>query len=76
MDHADHAHEILDTLLGYLGFVTEIAIDRSGKEISLQVATGEPKPLIGHRGERLDDIQYLVIPDASVSHPECASGGS
>ncbi|MGY8644378.1 MAG: Jag family protein [Verrucomicrobiales bacterium] len=60
MEHADHAHEILDTLLGYLGFVTEIAIDRSGKEISLQVATGEPKPLIGHRGERLDDIQHLV----------------
>ena len=60
MDHADHAHEILDTLLGYLGFVTEITVKRSSKEISLQVATGEPKPLIGHRGERLDDIQYLV----------------
>ncbi len=60
MDHADTAHEILDTLLGYLGFVTEITLNRSGPEVTLEVATGEPKPLIGHRGERLEDIQYLV----------------
>ncbi|NNE93434.1 MAG: single-stranded DNA-binding protein [Verrucomicrobiales bacterium] len=61
MDHTETAREILDTMLGYLGFVTQIEIETgSGPDATLQVATGEPKPLIGHRGERLDDIQYLV----------------
>jgi len=54
------AREVLDTMLGYLGFVAEVELDTSRDETSIQVLTGEPELLIGSRGERLDDIQYLV----------------
>ena len=69
MDHLDVAQEVLDTILGYLGFVASVEIDREAS--LLNVATNDPKLLIGHRGERMDEIQYLVnrivqdrIPDA------------
>ena len=69
MDHLDVAQEVLDTILGYLGFVVTVDIDRGTN--SLNVSTSDPKLLIGHRGDRLEDIQYLVnrivadrIPDA------------
>ena len=71
MQPIDHAREILDTLLGYLGFVVTVEPDPEHPGAGLQVMTHEPKPLIGRQGERLDDIQYLVnrllqakIPDA------------
>lgn len=71
MEPIDVAHEILDTMLGYLGFVAKIERDENHPGLGLQVMTHEPKPLIGRQGERLDDIQYLVnrllqlrIPDA------------
>lgn len=71
MEPLDVAHEILDTMLGYLGFVVTIQPDENHPGCGLQVITSEPKPLIGRQGERLDDIQYLVnrllqlrIPDA------------
>lgn len=71
MEPIDAAHEILDTMLGYLGFVVTIQPDENHPGCGLQVLTSEPKPLIGRQGERLDDIQYLVnrllqlrIPDA------------
>lgn len=60
MDTTEIAREVLDTMLGYLGFAAEVETDTSRDETSLQVLTGEPELLIGHRGERLDDIQYLV----------------
>jgi len=58
MDHLDFAQEVLDTILGYLGFVVSVEIDREAG--SLNVATADPKLLIGRHGERLEDIQYLV----------------
>jgi len=58
MDHLDVAQEVLDTILGYLGFVVTVDIDREAN--SLNVSTSDPKLLIGHRGDRLEDIQYLV----------------
>lgn len=54
------AQEILDTMLGYLGFVCEIKQLESGGGIILQVYHAEADKLIGPRGETLDDIQYLL----------------
>ncbi len=54
------AKEILDTMLGYLGFVCDIeeTDDESGPV--LMIYTGEAERLIGNHGERLQDIQYLL----------------
>lgn len=60
MSYGTAAKQILDTMLGYLGFVVEIDLDESGPEPSLQVQTNEGDYLIGRHGDRLDDIQYLV----------------
>ena len=57
---ASSAVEILDSLLGYLGFPVEIDCEESREVISLQVFSREAELLIGKRGERLDDLQYLV----------------
>jgi spoIIIJ-associated protein len=54
------AAEILETLLGYLGFVVKIERETQEELIHLQIFSGENQLLIGKRGERLDDIQYLV----------------
>jgi len=52
--------ETLDTMLGYLDFVAEIEEQERDGEPVLQILTNEPDRLIGNRGERLDDIQYLL----------------
>lgn len=52
--------EVLDTILGYLGFVVEIQEQsRDGHQV-LQILTHEPERLIGHRDTVIDDLQYLV----------------
>lgn len=52
--------EILDTMLGYLGFVVEIQEqERDGLPV-LQVLTSDPDPLIGRNEQVLDDLQFLV----------------
>jgi spoIIIJ-associated protein len=60
MNHVAVAKELLDTMLGYLGFVVRIEIDTSQPEPCLQVFTEEDRYLLGRHGDRLDDIQYLV----------------
>ena len=52
--------EILDTLLGHLGFVTEIEESERDGHLILQIRTGDPRSLIGPRGETLDSLQFLV----------------
>lgn len=52
--------EILDTLLGHLGFVPEIEESERDGHLILQVRTGDPRPLIGPRGETLESLQFLV----------------
>ncbi|MEM0968428.1 MAG: R3H domain-containing nucleic acid-binding protein, partial [Verrucomicrobiota bacterium] len=47
-------------MLGYLGFVVRIEVDTSREDACLQVFTEEEELLLGPRGDRLDDIQYLV----------------
>jgi spoIIIJ-associated protein len=59
-EHSQAAREILDTLLGYLGFVVHIESSESPAGIALQVFTDEGELLVGREGERLDDIQYLL----------------
>ncbi len=60
MTPLEHSRKILDTMLGYLGFVVSIEEDDGPEGPTLQILTEEPDALIGRRGEVLDDIQYLV----------------
>ncbi|HEY5035953.1 MAG TPA: R3H domain-containing nucleic acid-binding protein [Chthoniobacterales bacterium] len=56
------AKELLDTMLGYLGFVVQIeetGNDRSSNP-TLQIYTEEADRLIGRDGETLDAIQFLL----------------
>jgi spoIIIJ-associated protein len=52
--------EILDTLLGHLGFPVEIEEHLRDGHLILQIRTAEPKLLIGRRGETLESLQYLL----------------
>ncbi len=53
--------ELLDTMLGYLGFVAEIDETRSeGGNLTLQIYTEESGRLIGREGETLEAIQFLL----------------
>ena len=53
--------ELLDTMLGFLGFVAEIdeQTNESGNQV-LQIYTEESRRLIGRDGETLDAIQFLL----------------
>jgi spoIIIJ-associated protein len=53
--------ELLDTMLGYLGFVVEIEETQSeGGNHTLQIYTEESTRLIGRDGETLEAIQFLL----------------
>jgi len=53
--------ELLDTMLGYLGFVVQIEETRSeGGSLTLQIYTEESRRLIGRDGETLEAIQFLL----------------
>lgn len=52
--------ELLDTMLGYLGFVCEIKETEVDGTLTLQVYTPEGERLTGRRGETIEDIQYLL----------------
>jgi spoIIIJ-associated protein len=52
--------EILDTMLGYLGFVAEIQEVQTESGRQLQVFTAESDALIGRDGEVLEDLQFLL----------------
>ena len=54
------AKEILDTMLGYLGFVAEIQEIETVTGRQLQVFTAESDALIGPDGETLEDLQFLL----------------
>jgi spoIIIJ-associated protein len=78
-DAAQTARDILDTLLGYLGFVVHIEHSESPAGLALQVFTDEGELLIGREGERLEDIQYLLnrllhhrLPDAPKARVDIA----
>ncbi|MFN2508937.1 MAG: protein jag [Chthoniobacterales bacterium] len=53
--------ELLDTMLGYLGFVVQIEETRSeGGNLTLQIYTEESTRLIGRDGDTLEAIQFLL----------------
>jgi len=53
--------ELLDTILGYLGFVAEIDETRTeGGNLTLQIYTEESSRIIGRDGETLEAIQFLL----------------
>jgi spoIIIJ-associated protein len=54
------AREILDTMLGYLGFVCDIKEFDTPNGLVLQIYTPERERLIGRHGETLEDIQFLL----------------
>ncbi len=60
MTPLDHASQILDTMLGYLGFAVKIDQDEGPEGLMLQVHTEDSKALVGKHGATLEDIQYLV----------------
>lgn len=71
MTALNHARQILDTMLGYLGFTVQIDEVDGPEGLTLQLHTEDSKLLIGRRGATMEDIQYLVnrilqkhLPDA------------
>jgi spoIIIJ-associated protein len=58
MDYLDAAQEVVDNMLGYLGFAVTVDVDRESRTIN--VNSGDPKLLIGHRGDRLEELQFLA----------------
>src|ERR1700674_1510768 len=53
--------ELLDTVLGYLGFVVEIQeMQNEAGNLVLQIYTEESGRLIGRDGETLEAIQFLL----------------
>lgn len=60
MEALSAAHQLLDKMLGQLGFSATIEEQDSPEGPSLQIMTEDSRLLIGKHGERLDDLQYLV----------------
>ncbi len=52
--------DILDTMLGYLGFICEIKEFEHDGLATLQIYTSERERLIGRHGETMEDIQFLL----------------
>lgn len=61
MNALEQSRQILENMLGYLGFYVTVEEDPNSPDgPTLQILTDEADALIGKRGEVLDDIQYLV----------------
>ena len=60
MNPAAEARQILETLLGQLGFPARIEEEESPMGPVLQVDLENAQALIGEKAERLEDLQYLV----------------
>ena len=61
--------EVLDTILGYLGFVVEIQEQERDGHGVLQILTHEPERLIGRHDVVIDDLQYLVNRVLAAQNP-------
>ena len=61
MTPLDHASQILDSMLGYLGFAVKVDQDDGPDGPTLMIhSENDSQRLIGKRGSTLEDIQYLV----------------
>ncbi len=52
--------EVLETILGQLGFFVEIEEELREGHLILQIRTNEPQRLIGRRDETLESLQFLI----------------
>ncbi len=52
--------EILETILGTLGFAATVEAHTLDGDLTLEVKTDEPGRLIGRQGQTLADLQYVV----------------
>ena len=52
--------EVLDIILGHLGFLVQIEEERRDGHLILQIRTNEPQRLIGRRDQTLESLQFLV----------------
>ena len=52
--------EILEKMLTHLGLEGEVNLEQSEEGPCLQISSEDSKYIIGQKGDRLDDIQYLV----------------
>ena len=69
-DTALDPKETLDTMLGHLGFITEIKEFPAEHGLTLQVYTAERDRLIGRNGEMLDEIQLLLNRVLQAKHKD------
>ena len=60
MTTVESANKILDTMLGHLGLAATIELQETHDGACLQIHSTDSKTIIGHDGDRLDDLQYLV----------------
>jgi spoIIIJ-associated protein len=60
MTNVETATRILDTMLGHLGFTVTIEVQETHDGPCLQIISSDSEAIIGHDGDRLDDLQYLV----------------
>ena len=70
MTDAETAREILDTMLGHLGFAAQIDAEDTPNGPVLQVSMEHAEALIGSQAERLEDLQYLVNRLLQKRNPE------
>jgi len=72
--------EIVEKILGTLGFPAAVAEHKLGDDLMIDVKTEEPGRLIGRQGQTLADLQYLTNrilfqQDASVPKVTVDVGG-
>ncbi|MBN8711183.1 MAG: single-stranded DNA-binding protein [Verrucomicrobia bacterium 61-8] len=65
-----NARDLLDTMLGYLGFVFEIEEQERDGHLVLQIYTHEADRLIGKRDQVMDDLQYLLNRMLQTADPQ------
>jgi len=62
--------EILDTMLGCLGFSFEIKETEADNGLTLQVYTPEKEALTGRNGQIIEDLQYLLNRTLQAQDPQ------
>lgn len=78
MNEVEAAGKILDTMLSKLGFQAELEVLENEDGPCLNIISDESANLIGKRGDRLEDLQYLTnriliqhYPKAPRIHVDC-----
>ena len=70
MNEVDAAGKILGSMLGKLGFETELEVLEAEDGPCLNIKTDDGAHLIGKHGDRLEDLQYLTNRILTKHYPE------